>query len=45
VPYELAAGFLGRPPLRGPVRMFASVSSRLWPGMFGYQTIIEAERP
>ena len=45
VPYELAAGFLGRAPLRGPVRMFASVSARVWPGMFGYQTLIEAERP
>ncbi len=36
--------FLGRAPLAGPVRAFASGSARLWPTMFGYQFVIEARK-
>jgi len=45
MPYELAAAALGRAPLRGPVRAFARASARLWPTLFGYQFVLEAERP
>jgi predicted TPR repeat methyltransferase len=45
MPYELAAPALGRPPLRGPMRAFANASSRIWPTLFGYQFVLEAERP
>ena len=45
MPYELAARFLRQAPLRGPVRAFASLTSRLWPAMFGYQIVLAAERP
>ena len=45
MPYELAISALGRPPLAGPVRAFASGSARLWPTMFGYQFVLQAERP
>jgi 2-polyprenyl-3-methyl-5-hydroxy-6-metoxy-1,4-benzoquinol methylase len=44
MPYELALPVLGRSPLAGPVRAFASGSARLWPTMFGYQFVIEAQR-
>ena len=44
MPYELALPILGRGPLSGPVRAFASGSARLWPTMFGYQFVVEAER-
>jgi 2-polyprenyl-3-methyl-5-hydroxy-6-metoxy-1,4-benzoquinol methylase len=44
MPYELAVGALGRPPLRGPVRAFATGSARVWPTLFGYQFVFEAER-
>ncbi len=45
MPYELAVGALGKPPLAGPVRAFAGASARLWPTLFGYQFVLEAERP
>ena len=45
MPYELAAPFLGRPPLAAAVRAFATGSAKLWPTMFGYQFVIESERP
>ncbi len=45
MPYELAAPALGRPPLSGPVRAFAIGSARVWPTLFGYQFVLEAERP
>jgi predicted TPR repeat methyltransferase len=45
MPYELAAPALSRAPLRGPVRAFASTSARVWPTLFGYQFVFEAERP
>jgi predicted TPR repeat methyltransferase len=44
MPCELAVPVLGRAPLSGPVRAFASGSARLWPTLFGYQFVIEAER-
>ncbi len=44
MPYELALPALGRAPLRAPVRAFAGVSARMWPTLFGYQFVIEAER-
>jgi predicted TPR repeat methyltransferase len=44
MPYELAAAALARPPLRGPVRTFASATARVWPTLFGYQFVIESER-
>jgi 2-polyprenyl-3-methyl-5-hydroxy-6-metoxy-1,4-benzoquinol methylase len=44
MPYELAIPALGRQPLSGPVRAFASASARIWPALFGYQSVIEAER-
>lgn len=45
MPYELALPALGRPPLAGAVRGFAAATARLWPTLFGYQFVIEAERP
>lgn len=45
MPYELAAPVLSQAPWRIPVRGFASASARVWPTLFGYQFIIEAERP
>ncbi len=45
MPYELALGALGKPPLAAPVRAFAGASARLWPTLFGYQFVLEAERP
>jgi 2-polyprenyl-3-methyl-5-hydroxy-6-metoxy-1,4-benzoquinol methylase len=45
MPYELAVEALGRPPWRGLVRAFASGSARVWPTLFGYQFVLEAERP
>jgi predicted TPR repeat methyltransferase len=44
MPYELAVKALGRAPLAGPVHGFAKASARLWPTLFGYQFVIEAER-
>jgi 2-polyprenyl-3-methyl-5-hydroxy-6-metoxy-1,4-benzoquinol methylase len=44
MPCELAFPVLGRPPLSGPVRSLASGAARLWPTLFGYQFVIEAER-
>lgn len=44
MPYELALAPLARAPWRGPVRAFACASARIWPTLFGYQFIIEAER-
>lgn len=44
MPYELALPGLSRPPWRGPVRAFASASARLWPALFGYQFVFEAEK-
>ena len=43
MPYELAVAALGKPPLAGPVRGFASATARLWPTLFGYQFVLEAE--
>jgi 2-polyprenyl-3-methyl-5-hydroxy-6-metoxy-1,4-benzoquinol methylase len=44
MPYELALPVLGRAPLAGGVRTFASGSAKLWPTMFGYQFVIEARK-
>ncbi len=44
MPYELALPALGRAPLSGPVRAFASGSARVWPTMFGYQFVLESDR-
>lgn len=44
MPYELGLPFLARAPWRGPVRAFAGVSANLWPTMFGYQFVIEAQK-
>jgi len=45
MPYELALPALGRAPLAAPVRGFAKATARLWPTLFGYQIVIEAEGP
>lgn len=45
MPYELAIPRLGENPWNGATRSFAQVSARLWPTMFGYQFVFEAERP
>jgi SAM-dependent methyltransferase len=45
MPYELAAPVLSRAPWRFPVRALASASARVWPTLFGYQFILEAEKP
>ncbi len=44
MPYELALPAFGRAPLRVPIRAFASASARMWPTLFGYQFVIEAEK-
>lgn len=44
MPYELAVPPLARGPWRAPVRAFANASARLWPTLFGYQFVLEAER-
>jgi len=44
MPVELALPALGRPPLSGPSRALASAAARVWPTLFGYQVVIEAER-
>ncbi len=44
MPYELALPLLGRAPWRGPVRAMAGVSARIWPTLFGYQFVIDAEK-
>jgi predicted TPR repeat methyltransferase len=44
MPLELAVPALGRPPLSGPSRALASAAARVWPTLFGYQVVIEAER-
>jgi 2-polyprenyl-3-methyl-5-hydroxy-6-metoxy-1,4-benzoquinol methylase len=44
MPYELAIPALGWPPLAGPTRALASTSARVWPTLFGYQFVLEAER-
>lgn len=45
MPYELAIPRLGEPPWNVATRSFAQASARLWPTMFGYQFVFEAERP
>ena len=44
MPLELAVPALGRPPLRNPSRALAVGAARVWPTLFGYQVVIEAER-
>lgn len=44
MPYELALPALARAPWSSPVRLFASASARLWPTLFGYQFVLEAEK-
>jgi predicted TPR repeat methyltransferase len=44
MPLELAVPALGRPPLRAPSRALASTAARVWPTLFGYQIVMEAER-
>jgi len=43
IPAELAIPLLRRAPFRGPVRAFFSAAAALWPTLFGYQFVIEAE--
>jgi SAM-dependent methyltransferase len=43
IPAELAIPLLRRPPLRGPARAFFAGTAALWPTLFGYQFVIEAE--
>lgn len=45
MPYELAAPFLASAPWRAPVRALANASARVWPTLFGYQFVLEAQRP
>jgi len=45
MPYELAMESLGRPPIGAPVRAAAVASARLWPTLFAYQFVIEAQAP
>jgi predicted TPR repeat methyltransferase len=45
MPYELAVPALAHAPWRTPVRAFANASARIWPTLFGYQFVLEAERP
>lgn len=45
MPYELALPALGRPPFSGAVRGFAAATARLWPTLFGYQFVLEANSP
>jgi 2-polyprenyl-3-methyl-5-hydroxy-6-metoxy-1,4-benzoquinol methylase len=44
MPLELAVPALGRAPLRVPSRGLASAAARVWPTLFGYQIVLEAER-
>jgi len=44
MPHELAIPFLGKAPWRGPVRAFAGASARIWPTLFGYQFVLEAQK-
>jgi 2-polyprenyl-3-methyl-5-hydroxy-6-metoxy-1,4-benzoquinol methylase len=44
MPYELGLAFLAKAPWRGPVRAFAGASANVWPTLFGYQFVIEAEK-
>ena len=44
MPYELGHPLVAKVPWRGPVRAFASGSARVWPTLFGYQFVIEAEK-
>jgi len=44
MPFELAVPALGRSPLRGPTRALASAAARVWPTLFGYQIVLEADR-
>ena len=44
MPYELALPIFAKAPWRGPVRAFAGASANLWPTLFGYQFVIEAQR-
>jgi predicted TPR repeat methyltransferase len=43
IPAELPLPVLGRAPLRAPSRALFSSAARLWPALFGYQFVIEAE--
>lgn len=44
MPYELAIPRLAEAPWNGPTRSMAQLSARVWPTMFGYQFVFEAER-
>ena len=44
MPCELKLPALAHAPWRAPVRAFASASARLWPTLFGYQFVIEAQK-
>jgi 2-polyprenyl-3-methyl-5-hydroxy-6-metoxy-1,4-benzoquinol methylase len=44
MPYELAIPTLAEAPWNGPTRSMAQLSARVWPTMFGYQFVFEAER-
>jgi len=44
MPYELGHPLVAKVSWRGPVRAFASGSARVWPTLFGYQFVIEAEK-
>ncbi len=43
IPAELAIPLLRRAPLRAATRAFCSATAALWPTLFGYQFVIEAE--
>jgi 2-polyprenyl-3-methyl-5-hydroxy-6-metoxy-1,4-benzoquinol methylase len=45
MPYELALPGLAVSPWNASIRAFAQVSARAWPTMFGYQFVLEAQRP
>lgn len=44
MPYELAIPRLAEAPWNAPTRSMAQLSARVWPTMFGYQFVFEAER-
>ena len=44
IPAELAIPVLRRAPLRAPARALFSAAASVWPTLFGYQFVIEAER-
>lgn len=44
MPYELALPALANAPWAAPTRAFASASARIWPTLFGYQFVIDAEK-